>query len=130
MKVNTILTINSIVALVFAAVFIFVPVFGLEMMGLNPGGEAPIYARGWGAFILGVSALAFFSRNLRRSEGRRAILLSLFFSYIFLAIYNIYQNFVAGIPINFMFVLLYLVHVGFAALYGYFLFGNPREVDV
>ena len=44
MRVNTVFTINYIVAFIFAAVFIIMTAFGLEMMGLNPEGAAPIYA--------------------------------------------------------------------------------------
>jgi len=129
MKLKTIFTINYIIAFLFGIGFIIMPAFSLSMMGLDPSGDAPLLAQGWGAFILGTFAITFFARNAPKSEGRRAVVLSLFILYILLNLYKLSLNLFSGIPLNWMFGLLYLIHIVLVILYGYFLFGSPREID-
>lgn len=129
MKLKTVFTITYIAAFLFGMGFIILPAFSLSLMGLNSSGQAPLLARGWGAFILGVFFLAFFSKDLSASKGRKAIALSLFALYFLLVLYKLSLNLVYGISLNWMFALLYILHVGLFILYGYFLFGAPKEFD-
>ena len=129
MKLRTVFTINYVLAFLFGMAFVTMPAFGLSLMGLDSVGQAPLVGRGWGVFILGLSVLAFFSRNTPRSEGRRAAAISLFTVYLLLDFYELSLNLLNGVPLNWMFGLLYFFHTGFVILYGYFLFGAPREID-
>jgi hypothetical protein len=129
MNTKLVFTVTYILALVFGIGFVVLPAFILSLMGLQSSGQAPLLARGWGAFILGVSALAFFSRNASRSDGRRAVLLALFALYILLDLYTLSLNLFSGVPVNWMLALLYLVHTCLAVAYAYLLFGPPREID-
>jgi hypothetical protein len=110
MKLKTVFTITYIAAFLFGLGFIILPSFCLSLMGLNSSGQAPLLARGWGAFILGVFFLAFFSRDLTASIGRKAVVLSLFALYILLDLYKLSLNLFEGIPFNWMIGLLYLLH--------------------
>ena len=129
MKLKTVFTISYIAAFLFGIGFIILPALSLSLMGLNSSGQAPLLARGWGAFILGVFFLTFFSRDLSASKGRKAVTLSLFALYILLDLYKLSLNLYNRIPFNWMFALLYILHTGLFILYGYFLFGTPREID-
>ena len=129
MKLKTVFTITYIAAFLFGLGFIILPSFCLSLMGLNSSGQAPLLARGWGVFILGVFFLAFFSKDLTASKGRKAISLSLFALYILLVLYKLSLNLFYDISLNWMFALLYILHGGLFILYGYFLFGSPKEID-
>ena len=129
MNLKTVFTINFIAAFLFGLGFIILPAFCLSLMGLDSSGQAPLLGRGWGAFILGLFFLAFFSRDLSASKGRKAVALSLFAVYILLDLYKLSLNLFSGIPLNWMIAMLYFLHTGFIVLYGYFLFGSPREID-
>mgnify|MGYP001037323019 CR=1 FL=1 len=129
MKLSTVFTINYVVAFLFGMAFVVLPAFSLSLMGLDSLGQAPLLARGWGVFILGVFVLTLFARDVQRSEGRKAIVISLFALYLLLDLYKLSLNLLYDVSTNWMFVLLYLIHTGFLVIYGYFLFGAPRELD-
>ena len=129
MKLKTVFTINYIIAFCFGVGFIFLPKFFMPLLGWSVAGDAPLVTRGVGIFIIGIGVLTYFTRDALKSEARRAIVLSLFAVYVLLTLYKVSWLLLFGIPFTLMQVLLYAIHVGLAAAYGYFLFGTPREID-
>jgi hypothetical protein len=98
-------------------------------MGFNVAGDSSLIARGMGVFVIGTGVLTFFARDASNSEDRRAIVLSLFTLYILLVLYKVSLNLLFGISFNFMFALIYVIHIGLIVGYGYFLFGKPKVIE-
>lgn len=129
MKLKTIFTINYIIGFLFGLGFVFFPTLCCTLMGFNIDGDSILIARGMGVFVIGTGFLAFFAKDTPKSDGRRAIILSLFALYIILILYKASLNILNGISFNFMFASIYVIHVGLISAYGYFLFGKPREIE-
>ncbi len=129
MNLKTIFTVNYIIAFLFGAGFTFFPTLCSSLMGFNVAGDSSLIARGMGVFVIGTGVLTFFARNASQSEGRRAIILSLFTLYILLILYKVALNFLFGISFNFVFASIYVIHIGLIVSYGYFLFGRPGEIE-
>ena len=129
MKLKTVFTVNYILAFLFGVGFIFLPKLFMPLLGWSVAGDAPLATRGIGMFVIGTSVLMYFARDAAKSEARRAIVLSLFALYILLTLYKVSWLLLFGIPFTWLQAFLYVVHIGLAAAYGYFLFGEPREID-
>jgi hypothetical protein len=127
MKLKTIFTVNYIIAFLFGFGFTFLPTLCSSLMGFNVAGDSSLIARGMGVFVIGTGVLTFFARDASNSEARRAIVLSLFTLYILLVLYKLSLNLLFGISFNFMFALIYVIHIGLIVGYGYFLFGKPKS---
>jgi len=129
MKLKTIFTVNYILAFLFGVGFIFLPKFFMPLLGWSVAGDAPLVTQGLGVFIIGTGILAFFAKDAPKSEARRAIVLSLFAVYVLLILYKVSWLLLFAIPFTLLQAFLYVIHIGLAAAYGYFLFGGPREID-
>jgi hypothetical protein len=77
MSFKNLLIFKAIVCLVFAILFLFVPVWMFELFGVNlsQGGTFP--AREYGAALAGTMMLTWFARDMAASKARRPILLHL-----------------------------------------------------
>ena len=129
MKLKTVFTIHYILAFLFGAGFIFLPKLFMPLLGWSVAGDAPLVTQGVGVFIIGTGVLIYFARDAAKSEARRAIVLSLCTIQALLILWKISWVLLLGIPFTLMQAFLYVVHIGLAAAYGYFLFGGPREID-
>jgi hypothetical protein len=129
MKLKTVFTANCLIGFLFGLGFILLPSLCNSLMGFNNTGDAPLVARGMGVFVLGTGVLAFAARNTVKSDARRAIVLSFFILYILLVIYKMSLNLLYGIPLNIMFVFIYIIHLALIVSYAYFLWGKCEETE-
>ena len=129
MKLKTVFTVNYLIGFLFGVGFIFLPKIFMPLLGWSVAGDAPLVTRGLGIFIIGIAVLTYYARDSSKSEARRAIVLSLFAVYVLLTLFKISWLLLFGIPFTWLQAFLYVVHIGLAAAYGYFLFGGPREID-
>jgi hypothetical protein len=129
MKLKTVFSVHYVLAFLFGAGFIFLPKLFMPLLGWSVAGDAPLVTQGLGVFIIGTGILAFFAKDAPKSEARRAIVLSLFAIQALLILWKISWLLLFGIPFTFLQGFLYIVHGGLASAYGYFLFGEPREID-
>jgi len=129
MKLKTVFTINYMLLFIVGIGFFIMPAFLIELMGMEPAGHVGLVARGWGTFLLGSFSLVYFSRDIPKSKCRRGIVLSLFILYILFDLYKLSLILFSGISLTWAMGLFFLLHSFFVILYGYFLFGPPREID-
>jgi NADH:ubiquinone oxidoreductase subunit 6 (subunit J) len=129
MQLKTVFTVNYIYAFLFGAGFIFFPAFCGSLVGFDLAGDASLIARCMGIFVLFSGVLTFSCRDAEESRARRAILLSLIALYVLLILFKVLLNTLWGFPLDLMFVLLYLFHLGLIASYGYHLVGTPTAMD-
>ena len=129
MKLKTIFTVNYIYAILFGVGFMFFPALCCSLVGFNLAGDASLIARCMGIFVLSTGVLTFFARDAERSRARRAILLCLLVLYVLLIVFKVLLNILWGFPLNLMFAILYIFHLGLIVAYGHLLFGRPREID-
>ena len=127
MRIKTIFTINCIIGFLFGAGFIFLPKLCLTLMGYNVAGDSTLIAQGMGVFVFGTGVLTFLARNTSKSDARRAIALSMIILYTLLILYKVSLNLFFGIPLNLMFVAIYLIHIALIASYGYVLYKEAGE---
>jgi len=77
MSFKNLLILKAIVCLVFAILFLFVPIWMFELFGVSLGEGGTFPAREYGAALAGTMMLAWFAREIAASEARRPILLHL-----------------------------------------------------
>ena len=73
MKLRTLLIINAVIALVFAAGFLLIPATISEQYGVESSAAMEYTDRLFGAALLGYAVLAWLARNADESTARRAI---------------------------------------------------------
>jgi hypothetical protein len=129
MTLKTVFTVNYIYAFFFGAGFMLFPVFCASLVGFEVAGDGSLIARCLGIFVLCTGVLTLFARDTDESSARRAILLSLFTLYVLLLLFKVLLNTVWGFPFDVMFALLYLLHLGLVASYGYYLVAGPRVAE-
>jgi len=78
MKLNTLFTINTIVAGVFGLAFVLVPETAISFYGATLSPAGVLVARLFGAALFGYAVLSWFARNAGESEARNAIVLAIF----------------------------------------------------
>jgi predicted Na+-dependent transporter len=127
MQLRHIFTANCVYAFLFGAGFTFFPGTFSSLVGFDTPGDASLIARVLGLFVIGTGLVTWFARNSSESEARRAIVLSLFILYIALIVYKVLLHTVFGISFNFVFGIIYIIHLGLVIGYGYFLFARPTE---
>jgi hypothetical protein len=76
MKLNTLLTINAVVILVYAVGALFVPATMLMMYGMTSGPGEQLMTRYFGASMLALGLLSWLVRNATDAIARRAIILA------------------------------------------------------
>jgi hypothetical protein len=125
MQLRHVFTLNYVYAFIFGVGFVFLPATFASLVGFDTPGDAALIARVLGIFVVATGLLTLFSRNAPESEARRAIVLTLFILYVLLILYKVLLHLVFGIGFNIVFGVIYLIHIGLVAAYGYFLFGRP-----
>ena len=120
MKLSMLMVGNAALALLFALGFLLAPERMLSAYGAAGNAELVQMARFFGSAMLGYALLTWLARNVAESTARRAILLSLFLSFVIGLIVAV-QGQVSGVvnSLGWLTVALYLV---FALGYGYFQF--------
>jgi hypothetical protein len=76
MKLNTLLTINAVVILVYAVGALFVPATMLMMYGMTPGPGEQLMTRFFGVSMLALGLLSWLARNTSDAIARRAIIVA------------------------------------------------------
>jgi hypothetical protein len=76
MKLNTLLTINAVVILVYAVGALFMPARMLMMCGMPPGAGEQLMTRFFGASLLTLGLLSWLMRNSPDTDVQRAIILA------------------------------------------------------
>ena len=80
MKLNTLMVINAIVAVVFGIAFVLVPAQSVSLYGVTADEPLKLTAQLFGAALIGFAVLTWFARNATESDARTAIVLALFIS--------------------------------------------------
>ncbi len=126
MKLRSLFILNTVVALLFALVFLLGPAFALKFFGLTQGKSELLLAQVIGSALVGFGFLAWFARDYADPGATQGALVSLF---IFNAI---------GFVVTLLGVLSQVTRTGaiwlvvilfllFAVGYAYFQFAGPRE---
>jgi hypothetical protein len=76
MKLNTLLTINAVVILVYAVGALFIPATMLIMYGMTYGPGEQLMTRYFGASMLALGLLSWLARNATDAIARRAVILA------------------------------------------------------
>ena len=80
MKLNTLMVINAIVALVFGIALVLAPAQLLALYAMTMGAGGILVTQLFGAALIGFGVLTWLARNAGASDARNAILLALFVS--------------------------------------------------
>ncbi len=80
MKLNTLLVINAVVALVYALGSLLVPATLLTLYGITSGPGEQLMAQFFGVALVAVGLLTWFARNVADASAQRAIILALLIS--------------------------------------------------
>jgi len=78
MKLKTLMTINSIVAIVFGVTFVIVPTQAYSLYDITADEQLIYMGRLFGSALIGFALLTWLARNATDSDARRAIVLALF----------------------------------------------------
>ncbi len=124
MKLSTMMVIKSVSALFVAAMMLLLPGQVLNLAGVADSPGAGLYARLYGASVVGIMVLTWVARKTGDSPARQAIVLNLFIydaiAFIVMLVFILtgMVNLVGWIP-----AALYLF---FAVGFGYFLLPHKR----
>lgn len=121
MKLNILLTLNAIIALVFGVASIFTPGIMLNIYGAETiNAELLQMTRLFGSVVFGYAVLSWLARNSEGSDAKGAILLAFIISYLLGLMVTLF-GFFSGVmgTIAWLNVVLYLI---FLFGYGYFRF--------
>ena len=77
MKLSNLLVINALVALVYGISYQLAPAAVLSLYGVTQGPGEMLMARLFGAALIGIGLLTWFSRNVKDTEAQRAIILAI-----------------------------------------------------
>jgi hypothetical protein len=80
MKLNILMIINSIVAIVFGVLFVIIPAQVYSLYGDESGLQLNYMGQLFGAALIGFGLLTWAARNAANSDARKAIVLALFVS--------------------------------------------------
>lgn len=78
MKLSTLMTINAVVALVFAIAFVLFPGQVISWYGVTESAALKFTGQLYGAALLSFGVLTWMARNAAASEARKAIVTALF----------------------------------------------------
>ncbi len=124
MKLNTLLVINAVVALVYAISLLVIPATLQGVYGIDSNASAQLMARFFGVGLVAVGLLSWLVRNSTDSSTQRAVILALLISYAVGVIVSLLGT-LSGVmnAVGWSGVIIYLLlGLGFA----YFLFMKPR----
>jgi hypothetical protein len=124
MKLNTFMTIASIVAFLFGLAFLLAPVLVMSMYGVALDISGQYIGRYLGSAFLGIAAIGWFARNAKEDEAKRAILLGGFVVTLTGFVASLFDKFYGlGNALVWSTVVIYLL---LAIGFGYFYFGKPK----
>ncbi len=123
MKLQTLMIVKAVVAVVLGALLLIAPTFGFSLFGANVTGSATFPAQEYGAAMLGIALMTLYARNAADSQARRAIVLNLF-------VYDAIGVVISIIALSKgMFNLLgwgiLVIYLFFTLGFGYFWFARP-----
>ncbi len=119
MKLSNLMAIKAVSALITGVIVLAVPDLIAQLVGLTGNESSAIYGRLFGAAVIGICCLTWFSRNCEDSVARRVIILDLFI-YDLIAFISLITLQLVGMmnAFGWIFVVIYLF---FALSFGYFL---------
>ena len=126
MKLNVIMVINAVVAVVYGIAFVLVPAQVLSLYGITGGAPVEFMSQLFGAILIGFAVLTWSARNAADSDARRSIVLALFVAFVIsfiVALMGALEGFMN--PLSWLTVAIYLF---FASCFGYFLFARPKAM--
>ena len=123
MKLQTLMVVKAVVALVLGVLLLVAPTFGFSLFGASVTGDGTFPAQEYGVAMLGIVLMTWFGRNTAESQARRAIILNLF-------IYDAICVVISLIAVSRgMFNLLgwgiVIIYLFFTLGFGYFWFARP-----
>jgi hypothetical protein len=77
MKLSNFFVINSVIALIYGISYQLAPTAVLSLYGVTQSPGATLLARLFGAALIGIGLLTWFSRNIKDSDAQHAIILSM-----------------------------------------------------
>ncbi len=126
MKLQTVMMIKAVVALVLGLLLLLAPTFGLSIFGADVTGVGTLPAQEYAAAMLGIALMTWFARNAAESQARRAIVLNLFIYdaiSVVITIIAISKNYFN--PLGWGILVIYLF---FAVTFGIHWFAKPTPV--
>ncbi len=78
MKLEMLMIVKAVVALVLGVLLLVAPTFGFSLFGANVTGVGTFPAQEYGAAMLGIALMTWYARRAAESQARRAIVLNLF----------------------------------------------------
>lgn len=125
MKLKTLFIITSIVALVFGVVFVIIPTQVYSLYGIEADAGLNYMGQLFGAALIAIGLITWYSRNVADSDARKAIILSIFIAHgigFVVALIGQLNNVVNAL--GWLTVVIYLLlTIGF----GYFQFSKPSS---
>lgn len=123
MTLSSLLTINSVVALLFGFGFVLAPETLMSFYGATLNDAGILIGRLFGAALIGYASLAWFARNAENSGARRAIVLAYFVGFA-IGFGVSLSGQLSGVlnALGWSTVVIYLL---FTLGYGYFQFSKP-----
>lgn len=123
MKLTTFFIINSIIALIYGISYELAPTAVLALYGAAQSPSSILLARLFGAALIGIGLLTWFSRNVKDTDALRAIILSMLIYDVIGVIVSAHGT-VSGAmsAVGWTGVAVFLI---LALGYAYFLFVNP-----
>jgi hypothetical protein len=77
MNLRNLLILNTLIPLIYGISYQLAPEAVLSLYGVTQGSGATLLARLFGAALIGIGLLSFFSRNVKDTEAQRAIIRSM-----------------------------------------------------
>ena len=127
MRLNTVMIINAILAVVFGIVFVLIPAQAVSLYGTAPDAPLNYTIQLLGAAFLGFAVLTWSARNATDSQARKAIVLALFVGNcvgFIIALIGQIRNVVNAV--GWLTVAIYLL---LALGFGYFQFVKPAAEE-
>ena len=124
MKLNVLFIITAIIALVFGIVFVLIPTWTYSLYGIESAGMLNYMGQLFGAALIGIGLIAWFSRNAADSDVRKAVILSFFIADgigFIIALIGQLNNVVNNLGWSTV-IIYFLLSLGFA----YFQFSKPK----
>ena len=124
MQLDTILVVNAVVALAYAAGLLLVPAMLSDLYGLTSGASEQLMARFFGVAQLAQGLIIWFARDMTDTKARRAIVWALLISDVAGLIVSSWGTF-SGV-MNASGWSAVAIYVFFGLAYAYFLCRNPE----
>lgn len=116
MKLNTLLTLNAIVALLFAIAALVIPSQLLTSYGLTTDAVGLLMTRYFGAVLLGITTWSWLGRRIQDADLRRAIIIVQIIPWLGVLVMDGWALVIGANALEWVNILLALL---FLAAYGY-----------